>query len=288
MTYENMVNLDAIEDELVKNSMITQISNYGQTPTQLFKEKHPKRSKKHIFQTPLNWNKNRSKKFFEIQSFEKESFPIIYAKYHGDKVILINSNRELVAYNWLKSKPCVTYQSGTFIGRPFAYDLLSYNNTMLCIQDKLVVSCGHFDKSIKISSITDKLKVIQSLHSHKDIVTCLTRTTDNRYIISGSKDCTVNIWEVNPKNLSHPLGVKPNITLFGHENEITSITVNKDLDIVASSDINGNCILHSLIHGNFSYKKRNFYQKDKTPIKEHDIINTNIQQQSINIILQSG
>lgn len=59
-TYEGFVDISSIEDPVEREAIITQINNYGQTPTQLFKKPHPKRSQKYnqiarydsLFHTP--------------------------------------------------------------------------------------------------------------------------------------------------------------------------------------------------------------------------------------------
>ena len=43
LTYEDVVDVDAIEDDLERRATIDQINNFGQTPHQLFKHAHPQR-----------------------------------------------------------------------------------------------------------------------------------------------------------------------------------------------------------------------------------------------------
>jgi hypothetical protein len=40
LTYEGVVDVDAIEDPLEKLSTVAQINNFGQTPRQVFKRAH--------------------------------------------------------------------------------------------------------------------------------------------------------------------------------------------------------------------------------------------------------
>ena len=47
-TYEGQVDVDAIEDEAMRESVMAQIHNFGQTPTQLFKSPHPRREIKRV------------------------------------------------------------------------------------------------------------------------------------------------------------------------------------------------------------------------------------------------
>jgi len=44
LTYEGAVDIDAITDPTERESTIAQISNFGQTPTQIFKKPHPRRN----------------------------------------------------------------------------------------------------------------------------------------------------------------------------------------------------------------------------------------------------
>ena len=45
LTYENSINLDEINDPNERNGILDQISEYGQTPKQLFKKPHPEKKK---------------------------------------------------------------------------------------------------------------------------------------------------------------------------------------------------------------------------------------------------
>ena len=44
LTYEGAVDVDAIEDPLMRAAAVTQINSYGQTPRQLFRKPHPPRA----------------------------------------------------------------------------------------------------------------------------------------------------------------------------------------------------------------------------------------------------
>lgn len=47
-TYEGAVDIDKIDNPIDRDAIITQINSYGQTPTQLFKKPHPKRSENYL------------------------------------------------------------------------------------------------------------------------------------------------------------------------------------------------------------------------------------------------
>ena len=48
LTYEGAVDVDAIEDDVMRRATIAQISSYGQTPKQLFTKPHPRRKAKPV------------------------------------------------------------------------------------------------------------------------------------------------------------------------------------------------------------------------------------------------
>jgi len=43
LTYSGAVDVEGIQDPVQKNSVVTQINNFGQTPQQLFEKPHPRR-----------------------------------------------------------------------------------------------------------------------------------------------------------------------------------------------------------------------------------------------------
>jgi hypothetical protein len=50
LTYEGTVDIDAVDDPITRDSIIAQIENFGQTPLQLFKKPHPRRT---MIQVPV-------------------------------------------------------------------------------------------------------------------------------------------------------------------------------------------------------------------------------------------
>lgn len=117
----------------------------------------------------------------------------------------------------------------------------------------LIISCGHWDNSFRVTSI-ETCKVVQVVNAHSDIVTCLTVAREKEYnlswLITGSKDCTVKIWlldladEGNCFVPSQPIHV-----LYGHNDTITTIASDPSFDLVVSGSDDGTIILHTLREG---------------------------------------
>ena len=112
---------------------------------------------------------------------------------------------------------------------------------------KLLFSCGYWDHSFKVT-VTETGKLLQSINQHKDAVTCLTLATNfgQTWLVTGSRDCTLMVWEVNHRDIEHPIGSAPLHILYGHDDAVTTVSINADLDIVVSGSDDGTVILHGL------------------------------------------
>jgi WD40 repeat protein len=199
LTYEGAVDLDKIQDPLLKKSIETQISNFGQTPSQLFKKPHPQRASRSKVTSPVYWRDNAFIPFYSLPVYELDTDrgkPLLYVENIGNnKIYVINGSRQLFIYNWMKPKATTAFSQK--IGNALATDIYPSNKLYASSKDgKWIFSCGHFDKSIKCSAVFDKLQVKQSMNHHKDIVTCMAVSEDGLYLVSGSVDATVNVYNI--------------------------------------------------------------------------------------------
>lgn len=116
---------------------------------------------------------------------------------------------------------------------------------------KILFSCGHWDNTFKATAF-ESGRLLQSVNAHKDVVTCISLTVEvgKSWLVTGSRDCTLMIWEVFPRDL--PLGNgTPIRTLYGHDDAVTSVSVNLELDVVVSGSNDGTIILHTLREGSY-------------------------------------
>jgi WD40 repeat protein len=116
---------------------------------------------------------------------------------------------------------------------------------------KILFSCGHWDNTFKATAF-ESGRLLQSVSAHKDVVTCISLTVEvgKSWLVTGSRDCTLMIWEVLPRDL--PLGNgTPIRTLYGHDDAVTSVSVNLELDVVVSGSNDGTIILHTLREGSY-------------------------------------
>ena len=61
--------------------------------------------------------------------------------------------------------------------------------------------CGFWDNSVKCYSLeANCARLLQTIHTHTDVVTCLAISPDNTLLVTGSNDSTVMIWDFEAKS----------------------------------------------------------------------------------------
>jgi len=115
------------------------------------------------------------------------------------------------------------------------------------------------------------------LQAHKGKVTCLSLSETDRYLVTGSEDTTMHLWELNDlkKNprqtvLNHIIHV-----LYGHNDPVTCVVVSEDLNSVISGSL-GLCIIHTLSKGEYVRHIRlndeKIYQITLDPMSGHFLL----------------
>ncbi|KAJ5068516.1 beige/beach-related [Anaeramoeba ignava] len=133
------------------------------------------------------------------------------------------------------------------VGVSFSF-MLPKNNRRFAIStnEKIIFSCGYWDNSFKLNQL-DTTKLVQSIEYHKDVVTCL--SFHKNTLVTGSRDTTVAVWRFSSK--TNTVNEKPRHVLFGHDDNVTCVDVNEDLDIIISASQDGSCIMHTLRRGRY-------------------------------------
>lgn len=128
---------------------------------------------------------------------------------------------------------------------------LSSQNFAYLPENRLLFSCGHWDWSVRITSI-DTGKLVQSLLQHNDVVTCLAIATDfgQRWLVTGSRDCTLIVWDIK-FDRSGTIHVIPIRTLYGHDDTVNCLCLNPELDIIVSGSDDGTIMIHNLRDGKY-------------------------------------
>ncbi|XP_066543971.1 neurobeachin-like protein 1 isoform X1 [Amia ocellicauda] len=284
-TYEGAVDLDAIADEKERKALEGMISNFGQTPCQLLKEPHPVRlsaeevekRKARLDACPLNIFEHLP----ELKSFFVEGIsddiPIVKAvvpknQSHSfisqgspDTLVTLSQNCLIGNHGWLpydknisnyftfiKDPTVSNPKTQRFINGPFCPGLDVTTKLFVVSHDgKLLFSGGHWDNSVRVTSLT-KSKLVGQHIRHMDIVTCLATDYCGIHLISGSRDTTCMVWQILQQG-GVPVGLspKPLQILYGHTDEIVSVTVSTELDMAVSGSRDGTVIIHTIRRGQY-------------------------------------
>ncbi|GLU16070.1 hypothetical protein SLE2022_325200 [Rubroshorea leprosula] len=286
LTYEGAVDLDAMDDDLQRSAIEDQIANFGQTPIQIFRKKHPRRGPPIPIAHPLYFAPNSINLTSIISCTSQPPSAVLYVGMLDSNIVFVNQGLTLSVKMWLTTQ----LQSGgnfTFSGsqEPFfgvGSDILSPRKigsplaenvelgaqcfvTMQTQSENFLISCGNWENSFQVISLNDG-RMVQSIRQHKDVVSCVAVTPDGSILATGSYDTTVMVWEVfrsktpEKKVRSTPTEVPrkdyvvvetPFHILCGHDDIITCLYVSVELDVVISGSKDGTCIFHTLRRGRY-------------------------------------
>lgn len=286
LTYEGAVDLDSMEDDLQRAAIEDQIANFGQTPIQIFRKKHPRRGPPIPIAHPLYFAPSSINLTSVLCSIIDPPSAVLYVGQLDSTVVLVNQGLILSVKMWLTTQ----LQSGgnfTFSGsqEPFfgvGADFLSPRKigsplsetcefgaqcfaTLQTPTENFLISCGNWENSFQLISLTDG-RLVQNIRHHKDVVSCVAVASDGSVLATGSYDTTVMVWEVyrvktperRLRNLQAEIHRKDYVVvetpfhiLCGHDDIITCLYISMELDIVISGSKDGTCIFHTLREGRY-------------------------------------
>ncbi|XP_042677877.1 neurobeachin-like protein 1 isoform X1 [Centrocercus urophasianus] len=284
-TYEGAVDLDALTDEKERKALEGMINNFGQTPCQLLKEPHPQRLSAEEVVQRLTRSDTSTLNLFqhltELKSFFIEGIsdgvPIVKAVVpknqsrsfmsQGSPEILVTASLNCIigTHGWLpydknisnyftfiKDTTVTNPKTQRNMSGPFAPGLEITSKLFAVSHDaKLLFSGGHWDNSIRVTSLT-KGKLVGQHIRHMDIVTCLAIDYCGIHLISGSRDTTCMIWQIVQQG-GVPVGLtpKPLQILYGHTDEVTSVGISTELDMAVSGSRDGTVIICTIRKGQY-------------------------------------
>ncbi|XP_062950021.1 neurobeachin-like protein 1 isoform X4 [Cynocephalus volans] len=284
-SYEGAVDLDSLTDEKERKALEGMINNFGQTPCQLLKEPHPPRlSAEEAVQKQTKTDTSTLNLFQhlpELKSFFIEGIsdgiPLLKAivpknqtrsfmsQGSPELLITVSMNYVIGTHGWLpydrnisnyftffKDQTVTNPKTQRSMNGPFAPGLEVTSKLFVVSHDaKLLFSAGHWDNSIQVMSLT-KDKIISHNIRHMDIVTCLATDYCGIHLISGSRDTTCMIWQITQQG-GVPVGLasKPFQILYGHADEVLSVSISTELDMAVSGSRDGTVIIHTIQKGQY-------------------------------------
>ncbi|XP_035380132.1 neurobeachin-like protein 1 isoform X1 [Electrophorus electricus] len=282
-TYEGAVDLDAIIDEKERKALEGMISNFGQTPCQLLKEPHPVRLSREELEKkkaradtcPLNIFEHLTElKSFFVEGISddvalvkavvpKNQSHSFISQGSPDMLVTVSQNCLMGAHSWLpydknisnyftfiKDPTVASPKTQRFLAGPFSPGVEVMSKLFVVSHDgKLLFSGGHWDNSLRVTSLL-KGRTVGHHIRHMDIVTCLTTDHCGIHLMSGSKDTTCMVWHVLQQG-GAPVGLcpKPLQVLYGHTDEVVSVSISTELDMAVSGARDGTVIIHTVRRG---------------------------------------
>ncbi|XP_050939531.1 BEACH domain-containing protein B isoform X3 [Cucumis melo] len=286
LTYEGAVDLDTMEDDLQRSAIEDQIANFGQTPIQIFRKKHPRRGPPIPIAHPLYFAPGSINLTSIISCSTNPPLAILHISILDTHIVLVSQGLVLTVKMWLTTQ---LQYGGNFtfsgsqepffgvgsdvlsprkIGSPLAENLELGGQCFATMQtpvENFLVSCGNWDNSFHIISVADG-RLLQSIRQHSDVVSCAAVTSDGSILATGSYDTTVMVWKVlrgrstekrarstqseSPRK-DYVIAETPFHVLCGHDDIITCLYVSVELDIVISGSKDGTCIFHTLREGRY-------------------------------------
>uniref|UniRef100_A0A8C1FVI9 Neurobeachin-like protein 2 n=1 Tax=Cyprinus carpio carpio TaxID=630221 RepID=A0A8C1FVI9_CYPCA len=282
-TYEGAVDLDAIANETERKALEGIISNFGQTPCQLLKEPHPPRmSAENAFRRQARLDilpPNLFDQLTKLRSFKEvvnDGLPLVQAVVPrnqtrsfiipgSDILVTVSANGMIGTHSWLPyDKNIANYFTFTrdptvsnpktqrFLSGPFSPGVEIGSQVLVVSTDgRLLFSGGHWDCSIRVTML-GKAKLVGRICRHIDVVTCLALDLCGIYLISGSRDTTCMVWQVQQQGgFSSGLSPRPVQVLCGHDQEVACVAISTELDMAISGSKDGTVIMHSVRRGQY-------------------------------------
>ncbi|RUS76849.1 hypothetical protein EGW08_015382, partial [Elysia chlorotica] len=228
VTYEGAVDLDAIQDPKERASVEGMIRNFGQTPSQLLKEPHPKRltldeavTKAVKSGKPMSvfYFLRELKPFFVEVSHDQD--PLVFVNVPKsqsrsilqqgmpDSLISLTQEGILGVHGWLpfdksipnfytfdKDPSMFSNKTKKRLSSQFTPGLRVSSKLFAVSHDaRLLFSGGFWDNSLQVYNLA-KAKLINHIVRHIDVVTCLALDSCGRHLVTGSRDTTCMVWEI--------------------------------------------------------------------------------------------
>lgn len=217
--YEGNVDIYSIDDPLKKNATIGFINNFGQIPKQLFKKPHPQKrlNIRNLDPIPMSATSSGAadKLFFHnvdnlkptMQPF-KELKSMVGQIIHNDKYVLaVEQNKVLIPPNYNKY---LAWGFSDLTIRMGNYESDKATNVFECLGNGEILCAACPNSKIFVTGGTstvvsvweykakEKRVVLKCpLYGHNEAVTCLAASPAYNVIVSGSRDRSCIIWDLN-------------------------------------------------------------------------------------------
>ena len=245
----------SVSDQDTLQGYVEQVVHFGQTPVQLLKSAHPAKEFKQpgiglLDKWKLNEVSLESDCFnvtSPIKSLLSSPSGIWSIRVVGSQLYVCRENtldkttqvklegaRDMNLLDWEEAV------QWNYSMRSGANLVLIKSPEQYCLWgDELIVSGFHLDNSFKIHTLKGQL--LQSIHHHAGLVTCV--TSIESFLFTGSMDTSIASWS----NLTQKFDkIKPFNIYLGHSEAIRQLAVQEKYSVLLSLSVNGILLMHEM------------------------------------------
>ncbi|XP_017126991.1 neurobeachin-like protein 1 isoform X3 [Drosophila elegans] len=225
-SYEGAVDLDKITNPVEREAVEGMINNFGQVPSQLLREPHPRRLTQD--ETALKLVRAELRRPDLTQFLDKvvqydcelstPKDPIVYLspprspprsflQLSPDVLVSVSKSSILGCNSWLSfdkdhgflleiDATTANLKNRKRVFGPFHSSQPPHSQLFAVSTDgKLLYAGGIWDNSLRVYNL-NKGKAVASVTRHLDIITCIALDNCGSYLVTGSRDCTCIVWSI--------------------------------------------------------------------------------------------
>ncbi|XP_034109719.1 neurobeachin-like protein 1 isoform X1 [Drosophila albomicans] len=225
-SYEGAVDLDKITNPIEREAVEGMINNFGQVPSQLLREPHPRRLTQEETSLKLVRAELRRPDFTQfldkvVQYYCELSTPkdpIVYLspprspprsflQMSPDVLVSVSKGCILGCNSWMSfdkeqgflleiDATTTNLKNRKRVFGPFHSSQPPHSQNFAVSTDgKLLYAGGIWDNALRVYNL-NKGKTVASVTRHLDIITCLALDNCGSYLVTGSRDCTSIVWSI--------------------------------------------------------------------------------------------
>lgn len=255
VTYEGAVDINAIEDPVQKASIISQIQNFGQTPSRLERKPFPAR----LVIKPVKDSKIIDWSSLQVLETLTPPFCIVGAAHAVHLRVVSNETCKIGMSGQHDSSVgdlCLIKGQLVGVGK----------DCVLVPNSRKYFRSGGFNNGISshvsaTSSRNWELNKVLSIHDemHRAPITAMKPSRDSNWLVTGCMDSTVRVWKLNHNHNT----LKLHASLCGHNGtKVTCVDISTTFGTIVSGDKDGTVLLWDLRTLSFLRKLGDFSVSD--------------------------
>jgi len=218
LTYEGAVDIDKIEDPVERRATIAQISNFGQTPQQLFTKPHPKKAVRKNVLSILTDDPTK----ISHSEYRRVPHSVGHIAQGYRELMILKPNCVLIPPKKTKYLVWNEADGSVRVYRPYPSNAISKSHEILkCVWENL-----HINSRATVARITE----------------------DGEYLIMGDSNGLISVWNIHGLRKTSKGIAQPQLKkrLCGHDKAVTALSVCESFSIVVSGSDDGTTIVWDL------------------------------------------